>query len=162
MRWRKIAKRVNMIIKPSISGFLARSSIRAFRQGPWHCAYDLEGEVSPSFFKVWHRVRHELITHLTLGISPEIYGQSDQIIQRWICGLIHQGARQAAKRQPQHPRFYTLVYCPARDIPYRPFVSECEDGYQEIDHLQDRDGFNGDVKVLGQPVPEKLRPEKAF
>ena len=50
----------------------------------------------------------------------------------------------------------------ARDVLERPLVGEGEDGEDEVDGLQDGDGLDGGVEVLGQEVEEEFRPEVGF
>ena len=54
------------------------------------------------------------------------------------------------------------MYRGAGHILKRPFVGKSDDGQDQIDRLEDRDGFYGFVEVLGEEVEEDLGPEEAF
>lgn len=43
-----------------------------------------------------------------------------------------------------------------------PLVCDAEDSQEEVDDLEGWDGSDGGVEVLGEEVPEDLRPEEAF
>lgn len=50
----------------------------------------------------------------------------------------------------------------AREVFQRPFVGEGQEGEGEIDGLEDGDGFDGEVEVLGGEVEEEFGPEEGF
>ena len=43
-----------------------------------------------------------------------------------------------------------------------PFPCQRGDAHDQIDDLQDGDGFDGGVEVVRYKVPEDFRPEEAF
>ncbi|KAK0292352.1 hypothetical protein LTS00_007829, partial [Friedmanniomyces endolithicus] len=44
----------------------------------------------------------------------------------------------------------------------RPFVGKGEEGEEEVEDLEDGDGFDEGVEVLGEEVEEEFGPEEAF
>ena len=50
----------------------------------------------------------------------------------------------------------------AGQVPERPFPGEAEDAEEEVEALEDGDGFDDGVEVDGEEVPEDLGPEEAF
>jgi hypothetical protein len=50
----------------------------------------------------------------------------------------------------------------ARHPSQRPFVSEADERDDDVEDLQDRDGFDGCVEVFGQEVEEEFGPEEGF
>lgn len=54
------------------------------------------------------------------------------------------------------------MYRGPREVFERPFVRQRYDADDEIDDLEDGDGFHGEIKVLGEEVEKELGPEEAF
>lgn len=50
----------------------------------------------------------------------------------------------------------------AGDVFEGPFVGEADDAEDEVDGLEDGDGLDGAVEVLGVEVEEEFGPEVAF
>jgi hypothetical protein len=50
----------------------------------------------------------------------------------------------------------------ARHPSERPFVGEADEGDDDVEDLQDGDGFDGGVEVFGEEVEEKFGPEEGF
>lgn len=50
----------------------------------------------------------------------------------------------------------------ARNLLKRPLPSECEEAEEQVDGLEDGYRLDGAVEVLGEEVPEDLRPEEAL
>jgi hypothetical protein len=106
--------------------------------------------------------RGEALTYLPLSIRPKVNPTPNQIIQRRIRALIHQHCAQTNQRQPHHPCLHAPVYCGAGDIFERPFVAESNDAEDNIDCLEDGNGLDGEVEVLGEKIEEELGPEETF
>lgn len=101
-------------------------------------------------------------THLSVAISPEIHSHTDRIVDSWVGSLVQQCGSQSSHRQKHQSRLNTPVQCRPGDESKRPFPRKEEDAEHEVDDLQDREGLHCKVKVLGEEVPEDLRPEEAF
>ncbi len=54
------------------------------------------------------------------------------------------------------------MQCRPGDESKRPFPRKEEDAEHKVDDLQDREWLYCKVEVLGEEVPEDLRPEEAF
>ncbi len=50
----------------------------------------------------------------------------------------------------------------AREERERPLVGQGDEGEEEVENLEDGDGFDEGVEVLGEEVEEEFGPEEAF
>jgi hypothetical protein len=101
-------------------------------------------------------------THLSLTIRPKIHPAPNNIIQRRIRRLVQQHSAQRRQRQPQQPCHHAAVQVRARHPSQRPFVGEADERDDDVEDLQDGDGFDGCVEVFGQEVEEEFGPEEGF
>jgi hypothetical protein len=101
-------------------------------------------------------------THLSFTISPKIHPAPNNIIKCRIRRLIKQHSAQSRQRQPQQPCHHAAVQVRARDPSQRPFVGEADERDDDVEDLQDGDGFDGRVEVFGQEVEEEFGPEEGF
>lgn len=97
--------------------------------------------------------------HLTLHVRNTINHTPDQIIQCRIGPLIQQNGPKRRRRIHKQPELHRSVDGPAGDKFQRPLVGEDEEAQRQVDRLQIRIGFHGQVEVLGVKVEKDLGPE---
>ena len=101
-------------------------------------------------------------TYLSLAERPEIHHQADAVVDGRVGGLVEQRGRERAERVQHQPGLDAAVQRGPREWLERPLPSEGEEAEEQIDDLQDGEGLDGAVEVLGQEIPEDLGPEEAF
>lgn len=97
--------------------------------------------------------------HLPLTKRPEIHPHAHQIIDARVRALVQQQRRQRAERVDDEAGFHAAVHHAAGDEGGWVFPAEGEEAEQEVEALQDGDGFDGRVEGLGEEVPEDFGPE---
>jgi hypothetical protein len=101
-------------------------------------------------------------THLSLAISPEVHAQPNSIVDGRVSRLVQQRSRESRHGQHDQPGLDAPVQGRAGNEAKRPLPGDHEDAEDEVDDLQEGEGLDGAVEVLGQEVPEYLGPEEAF
>lgn len=99
-------------------------------------------------------------THFTLTVRPKINDHTDQVIYRWVGPLIEKGRHQGTQWIYQQPDFDAAMGKGPGERFQRPFPRKAYEAKYDVEYLQDRNRCDSTVEVLGQEVPEDLRPEE--
>ena len=76
--------------------------------------------------------------------------------------MVEQQRGEGGERVDDEAGLHGAVHGGAGHPRARPFPPQPEDAEQQVDDLQDGDGFHGAVQVGGEEVPEDFGPEEAF
>ena len=85
----------------------------------------------------------------TFTEGPEVHANPHQVIDARVRGLIQQQRRQCRKRIDDQPHLHGAVHDGAGHPGSGPFPPQRQDAEEEIDNLQDGEGFDGAVEVGG-------------
>lgn len=99
---------------------------------------------------------------LALAIGPEICHHADNVVQSRIGALVDQESTEGAEWVNDQAGFDGAVQTRAGDEGEWPFVCDAKKSQEEVDDLEGWDGSYGGIEVLGQEVPEDLRPKEGF
>ena len=103
-------------------------------------------------------------TYLALTKGPEVNHDADDVVQRGVGGLIHQGAGERAQRVKDQARLKVPMQGreEAGQVRQWGFDAQDDEGEDEVGDLQVRERFDGAVEVFRHEVEEDLRPEEAL
>lgn len=97
--------------------------------------------------------------HLPLAKRPEIRPHADQIVDARVRALVQQQRRQRAERVDDEAGFHAAVHHAAGDEGDWVLPQQGEEAEDEVEALQDGNGFDGRVEGFGEEVPEDFGPE---
>lgn len=100
--------------------------------------------------------------NLSLAICPEIRNHADDVVQARVCALVDEQCAQCAERVDNQTGLNGAVQTGTGEQWQWPFPGERDDAEEQVDDLQNWEGFHGRIEVLGEEVPEDLGPEEGF
>jgi hypothetical protein len=101
-------------------------------------------------------------THLAFTVRPEVRHHADDVVQPAVGALVDEQSAQSAQRVHDQAGLDAAVQPCARKKWERPLPCEADDAEDEVYNLKNREGLDGRIEVLGQEVPEDLRPEEGL
>ena len=101
-------------------------------------------------------------THLAFAVRPEIRHHADDVVQPAVGALVDEQRAQGAQRVHDQAGLDAAVQPRAREEGERPLPREADDAQEEVYNLENGEGLDGRVEVLGQKVPEDLGPEEGL
>lgn len=130
------------------------------RQRPGLCAYYLAVRVSHEKNGTKSK-KEKKKTYLAFAIGPEIDAEADKVVDGRVRGLVHEDGGEDGEGQEDEAKLKGAVQAGAGDGGEGPLEGEHAEAEEEVDDLQDGDGLDGAVEVLGGKVEEDLGPEEA-
>lgn len=100
--------------------------------------------------------------YLAFAVGPKVHAQADEVVDGRVGGLVHEDRGEDGEGQEDEAELEGAVEAGAGDGAEGPLEGEHAEAEEEVDDLQDGDGLDGAVEVLGGKVPEYLGPEEAF
>ena len=100
--------------------------------------------------------------YLAFAVRPEVRHHADDVVEPAVGALVDEQRAQSAQRVHDQARLDAAVQPRAREEGERPLPREADDAEDEVYDLEDGEGLNGRVQVLGQEVPEDLGPEEGL
>ncbi|QSZ35500.1 hypothetical protein DSL72_008370 [Monilinia vaccinii-corymbosi] len=99
--------------------------------------------------------------HLSLAIRPKIHHQGNGVIDGRIGALVQQSGGQRRQREDHQTRLDAAVKCRVDDEAQGPLPRQHAEPEEQIDDLEDGEGFDGAVEIFRQEIPEDLGPKES-
>ena len=132
------------------------------RQTPWLCANHLLWSRSQHYHPHTKRYRVRGWTNLSLAVGPEIHSHCNEIVDGRVGGLVEESGGEGGERDDGQADLERTVDGGAGQERHGPLEGKEEDAKEEVEDLEDREGLDGHVEVLGDKVPKDLWPEEAL
>lgn len=100
--------------------------------------------------------------YLAFAVGPKVDAEADEVVDGRVGGLVHEDRGEDGEGQEDEAELEGAVEAGAGDGAEGPLEGEHAEAEDEVDDLQDGDGLDGAVEILGGKVPEDLGPEEAL
>lgn len=101
-------------------------------------------------------------TYLALAVRPKVSDHADDVVESRVCALVDEDRTQRTQWVDDQTSFDGPVQTATCKQRQRPLPRKPDEAENHVDNLQDGEGLDSAIEVLGGKVPEDFGPEEAF
>lgn len=100
-------------------------------------------------------------SYLAFTVSPKVHHHADNVVEAGVCALVNEKCTQRTERIHDEACFNGAMQTAAGEQRQWPFPGDTDYAEDNVENLQDGNGLDGAIEVLGEEIPEDLGPEEA-